>query len=96
MQRQMLFNIGIGIYRKKDYGEILRISEDRDNMDDTWEEFIASRNKTKAHFRSTGMATVDILVKPKELVHYCRAKGLPINGNTRAQFIQEKTQELHT
>ncbi len=34
---------GIGIYDKEDYKEILRISEDRDQMDLTWEDWKKSK-----------------------------------------------------
>jgi len=90
----MDLNIGIGEYQKKDYQEILKISEDKDNMDKTWEEWKASKNRALEKFKKMGLKPINILVKPKELVQYCREKGLKINGKSRADFITYKVTEL--
>lgn len=38
---------GIGIYDKEDYEETLRISEDRDQMDLTWEDWKKSKTNNR-------------------------------------------------
>ena len=88
-------NIGIGEYRKEDYQEILRISEDKENMEETWEEWKANKNRTIKNFHNMGLKTIDIIVTPKELVKYCREKGLKINGKSRANFISFKVMTLN-
>lgn len=88
-------NIGIGEYLKKDYKEILRISEDRDNMDESWKEWKASKNRAIKNFQKMGMKTIDIIVTPEELVKYCRKNGLKINGQSRAGFISYKVTMLN-
>lgn len=89
-----MFNVGIGVYRKKDYQEIRRISEDRDNLDETWEDWKKSKDKAKKGLKEQGLEITDILVLPKELVKYCRKRGLSINASSRAQYIQKKVSEL--
>ncbi len=88
-------NIGIGEYRKKDYKEILRVSEDRDNMDESWKEWKTSKNRAIKNFQKMGMKTIDIIVTPEELVKYCRENGLKINGESRADFISYKLTMLN-
>lgn len=88
-------NIGVGEYRKEDYQEIFRISVDKDNMEDTWEKWKANKNRTIKKFQNMGLKTVDIIVKPKELVNYCRENGLKINGKSRAQFVSFKAMKLN-
>ncbi len=85
--------IGIGEYLKKDYPEILSISEDRDNMDDSWEKWKANKNEAIKNFKKMGMKTIDIIVVPKELVKYCRENGLPINGKSRASYVSYQATE---
>ena len=87
---------GIGVYRKEDYPEILRLSEDRDNMDQTWEEWEKSKSKAMTNFKNMGLKTMNITVSPIELVNYCRTKGLPINGQSRSQFISFKASLLNS
>jgi len=89
----MSLNLGIGEYRKKDYQEILNISEDKDNMDETWEEWKANKRKAILRFEQMGFKAVDIIVTPKELVKFCRKNGLPINGKSRSEFVTFKMSE---
>lgn len=88
-------NIGVGDYRKEDYQEIYRLSEDKDNMEETWEEWKANKNRAIKNLQKMGLKTIDIIVTPKELVKYCREKGLKINGKSRANFISFKVMMLN-
>lgn len=91
----MKSNIGLGEYRRRDYKEILSLSEDKENMEDTWEEWKANKNRVIKEFEKMGLRTIDIIVIPQELVKYCRENGLKVNGESRAQFIQHKLMKLH-
>jgi hypothetical protein len=88
-------NIGVGEYRKMDYQEILNLSEDREDMEPTWEEWKANKNEALLNFHKIGLKTIDVIVTPLELVTYCRLNGLKINGESRAQFITDKLMELN-
>lgn len=88
-------NIGVGEYRKEDYQEIYKLSEDKDNMDPTWEEWKKSKSDALKKFKKVGIKTIDIIVLPHELVKYCRENGLKINGKSRAGFIKDKVMKLN-
>lgn len=83
--------VGIGKYIKEDYEEILKISSDRDNLDATWEEWKINQENVKKQIKLSGFKVIDIIVKPRELVSYCREKGMEINGQSRSNFISYKT-----
>lgn len=85
-----MVKIGIGQYRKEDYNEILSLSEDRENMDATWEDWKKSKAKAVKNFKIGGVYPIDIVVIPSELVNYCREQGLKINGKSRSKFIASK------
>jgi predicted DsbA family dithiol-disulfide isomerase len=91
----MEVHIGIGVYRKQDYEEILKISEDKDNMEPTWEKWKANVERTQEELQNEGVSTVPILVTPKELVKFCREQGLPVNGAARAKFISTEVRKLN-
>ena len=86
--------IGIGEYLKEDYEEIRKISEDRDSLDLTWKAWKQNKENGKKRFLNQGYDIVDIIVRPMELVQYCRSRGLKINGESRANFISNKVNEL--
>ena len=87
--------IGIGKYLQEDYEEILRLSSDGNDLDDTWEDWRINQSNAKNNLQSSGFSVVDIIVKPRELVDYCRQRGLEINSESRVEFISHKTKLLH-
>ena len=86
---------GIGHYLKEDYEEILNLSEDRENMDETWLEWKKSKATAIKNFKNMGIKPIDVIVIPKELVKYYRENGLNINGKSRANFISFKVSKLN-
>jgi len=82
--------IGVGEYLKEDYQEIYNISDDKENLDKTWEEWKANKSRTLKEFKKMGIQTIDIIVTPREIVNYCRKNGFNINGESRSRFIQSK------
>lgn len=87
--------IGVSEYRKEDYKEILKLSEDRNEMEQTWKKWKANKIKAIKNFEKIGLKTVDIVVTPHELLKYCREKGIKINGKSRANFISYKVMMLN-
>ena len=87
-------NIGIATFRKQDYKKILAIAEDKNSMNDTWQEWKKKKDRLKKDFEIMGIKTVDILVLPKELLAYCNKHDLKNSGETRARYVQEKVEEM--
>jgi hypothetical protein len=90
----MKYNVGISTYLKEDYNEILQISEDRDNMDGTWDEWKVNKDRAVSELRSLGTVVIDIIVRPDDIMKFCLEKGVPINGDSRAHYVQEKVRDL--
>ena len=88
------FNVGIGCFRKEDYDKILSISDDRDTMNETWEEWKKKSDNMKKSLKKEGYTVVDILVLPPDLMYWCHAKKMRINSEARAQYVQEKVAEM--
>ncbi len=88
--------IGVAVYRKEDYQEILRLSEDSERMDQSWEEWSQSKKKWERNAIKMGIKGIDIIVLPRELVDFCRSRGLRITGESRAQFTSYKFKKLST
>lgn len=87
--------VGIGVYSKREYQEVLSISEDKEGMDATWEEWKKSKKKAMNNFKLMGIKTIDINVTALELVKYCRERGMSINGKSRASFVSYKVSEMN-
>jgi len=83
-------NIGVAIYTKKDYERLLEISDNREDMNQTWIEWRRKKDELKRNMRTLGVIVKEVKVNLDELVRYCRRKGIPNNGATRSQFVQQK------
>ena len=84
---------GLGTYLKGEYEEIRRISEDKEDMADTYEEWRENKIRLQINLQSKGIATTDVIIHPVDLREYCVRNGLKINGRSRAQFVQSKVKE---
>lgn len=86
--------VGIGVYLKEDYPEILDISIDRDKMEPTWEQWKAQKDLLKQRLKKEGILAKDIVVKPDAISRYCKVWKIPINGESRAQYVQHLVSNL--
>jgi hypothetical protein len=92
--KDIVTDIGIGVYLKEDYPKILAMSVDSDKMEPTWERWKAQKDLLKLKLLSQGILTMDILVKPDALSKYCKQNHLPIEGASRAQYVQHLVSNL--
>lgn len=81
--------VRVATYSKAEYLELLALSDDRDQMDATWEEWTKSKNKTVKNLRKQGLRVEEVEVRLTELVLFCRERGLKINGKSRAMFARK-------
>lgn len=86
--------VGFSKYNKEDYPEILRMSEDADEMFDTWEEWKESSENGAKQMKDQGYKVVEVLITPTELLIFCKENGLAINGGARSQYTSNKTGAL--
>lgn len=82
--------LGMAWYREEDYPTILQISDDRANMDDTYQTWLANAMRAKANMQQQGAIVKNVLVRPDELTQWCHTHGKPINGQARAEFVTDK------
>jgi hypothetical protein len=56
-------NVGIGTYLKEDYPEIYLLSKDKENMEESWEEWKDNKERSVKEIERNGIKTIDIIVK---------------------------------
>ncbi|MDP2937394.1 MAG: hypothetical protein Q8O86_12985 [Dehalococcoidia bacterium] len=76
-------------YRKEEWDDLLKVSEDRDDLEATYEEWLVEGQKFLKRLRSAGMEARKVDVDVRELVRYCKEQGLPVNGESRANYAAE-------
>ena len=86
--------VGIAIYRQEDWDRLLKISDDRDYLEDTWLEWNESVQRFEDTLRQKGIEYKEIIIDLDELIEYCKKRGFRINGESRSQFTAEKLRKL--
>jgi hypothetical protein len=87
--------IGIRKYLREDYEEILNLYSDGNDLDETWEDWQIIQRNAKINLQSSRLNVVDITVKPRDIVNYCRQKGIDINSESRVEFISHQSKLPH-
>ena len=88
--------MGAAWYRENQWERLKEVSEDRDNLEETWIEWNQAVEKSLQEARSMGLHVEKVDVDIEELIQWCRAKRRPVNAESRASFAGEKTMKRHT
>lgn len=82
--------VGAAWYRSDQWDRLKEVSEDRADMEETWEEWICTAEKALRDFRAKGIQVGKVDVDVEELVRWCQSKQQPVNAASRSAFAAEK------
>jgi hypothetical protein len=86
--------LGIAWYRREEWSHLLEIAADRDELEDTYEEWLHNA-ETKLHeMAEAGINRTRVYINLDELQHWCIVQGCPLDGSARAVFTAEKLRQL--
>lgn len=91
LQERQITNVGFFWYRDAEqYVQFLAIYDDRDAMNETYALWHKQALRAVKQFERRGFITHKVYSTPEELLEWCRANGMPLNGKSRSTFSQEK------
>jgi hypothetical protein len=85
--------VGIAWYRREQWNRLREISSDRDDLEETYDEWVGDAVKALENLHAAGIDPVKVPVDTEELVEWCRGKERPVNGQSRSSFVAEKVQQ---
>lgn len=85
--------LGISWYKPEDWARIKEISEDREALDDTYDEWRQNANQTIQELQATGRVVKRVNINPEELLFWCNEREIPVNGESRSSYVSAKLQE---
>ena len=85
--------LGVPWYTPEQYERLLEVADDRDNLEDTYEEWKATADKTLKKIEKPGVWHLKIYVDVDELVSWCKFENLPVDGEARTIFVADKVEE---
>lgn len=81
--------IGVGFYRREQWPLFLATAVDKDNLEDTYDEWLEGLKRSLIILRAEGADPVKVDVDMEELLAYCAEHGLENSGKARSQFFAE-------
>jgi hypothetical protein len=82
--------IGLGWYRREDWDRLLEMFPDRDQLHDTYDEWLKDVRQGEKLVKREGNITKRIIVDPDELAAWCAMRGREPIASARAEYICEK------
>ena len=82
--------LNLAFYEKKDWAYFLSVADDRESLEDEWEDWFKNYLKFKLDLIAIGFTVKDINVDIRELLEYCAKNNLKNDGNARSQFVALK------
>jgi len=87
--------LGIAWYRREEWSHLLEIAADRDELEDTYEEWLRNAEARLHEMVEAGINPMRVFINLEELQEWCTAQGRPLDGSARAVFTAEKVRQLH-
>ncbi len=78
---------GVEYYKREQWNLLLESALDREDLEDTYEEWLQVFEEMIGKLKAQGIKLYKIDVDVQELIKFCEEKGLPNDGEARAQFI---------
>jgi inorganic triphosphatase YgiF len=90
--------ICISWFHPEQWDRLIEISEDREALHDSYEEWRNDANKMIQQLKSSGQIVKKVKVNLDDLLTWCQEKEIPVNGKARAEFatfvMQQKYNHL--
>lgn len=82
-------------YWPEQWKQLIMVSEDREDLENTYEEWHEQAEKTCIELIKNGCAPYKIDVDISKLVEWCKKEGIPINGEARAFYAAQQFKLLY-
>jgi hypothetical protein len=84
--------VGLAWFDRKQWKRLTEVVEDRNELDATYEQWERSAVDAVQMVERQGQKVEKVHVEVESLVSWCKEKGLPVNGQSRAEYV---TQIMH-
>jgi hypothetical protein len=85
--------LGVGWYKKEQWPLLREKSEDVEELENTYYEWVANANDTINKLSNSQYHFEKIEIDVEELIEWCIKEKCALNGESRARFISLKTKE---
>lgn len=79
--------VGIAWFDREQWQRLTEVVENRNELDGTFEEWEWSAMDAVRAIERQGQRVQKVNVNVDVLVSWCKGKGLPVNGKSRAEYV---------
>lgn len=79
-------NIGVCWFQPEQWDRLVEISEDREKLDDSYEDWRRNASRAIAEIESQGKKVAKVKVDLDDLLLWCEENNLPVIGSSRANY----------
>src|SRR4029077_1894506 len=83
----------IASYKPDQWEALLASAADRENLEDTWEQWNAGVEKVIAKFEAKGIPYVRVPLDIEEIKQFCEEQGIPNDGKARVNLAIRKAEQ---
>jgi hypothetical protein len=86
--------IGFAWYRPAQWQRVREISDDAEDMADTYVQWLQLAEQNLNKLRSSGVHVEKVDIDSEQLIRWCNERGLRITGESRSQYAAARLSEL--
>ncbi|NIM12145.1 MAG: hypothetical protein GTO45_08540 [Candidatus Aminicenantes bacterium] len=87
---------GVAWYKPEQWELLKKVSQDRDELENTYMEWLEFAQEKLEELENMGMALEKVEVDVEDLVKWCKKRNLMVNGESRAAFVSYKQKNQET
>jgi hypothetical protein len=87
--------VGLAWFDRKQWRRLTETVADRNELEDTYEQWQQSALDAARMIEHQGQKVEKVHIEVESLVSWCKEKGLPVNGQSRAEYVTQLMQRRH-
>jgi hypothetical protein len=87
--------VGIAWYRRADYDRLMSIFPDREELPDTFEDWLSDAQRTYNELLLNGIIVEKAFLDPETFPKWCRANGMKMDTDGRLRYATEYAASKH-
>jgi hypothetical protein len=82
--------VGLAWYQPEQWQRLREISQDRNNLEDTYREWVRNAEKAIRELNRNGIQIVKVTLDVEELLLWCQSQNIPVDDEARSRYVTEK------
>jgi len=87
--------VGLAWFDRKQWTRLTEAVEDRNELEDTYEQWQQGALEAARMIERQGQKVEKVHVEVESLVFWCKENGLPVNGQSRAEYVTQIMRRRH-